>query len=101
VSRTTKRGPASATIFLAKSPVRRRHLAPLRPNEALPQTDDARRPDMRRHVAPWAKVWGENLSPLAVFVPLVFLIAIFLIAFRRRSHPSDAPSRPVEGPSPA
>jgi hypothetical protein len=44
----------------------------------------------------WAKVWGENLSPPAVFVPLVFLIAIFLIAFRRRSHPSDAASRPVE-----
>ena len=49
----------------------------------------------------WAKVWGENLSPLAVFVPLVFLIAIFLIAFRRRSRPGDAASRPVEGPSPA
>jgi hypothetical protein len=49
----------------------------------------------------WAKVWGENLSPPAVFVPLVFLIAIFLIAFRRRSHRSDAASWPVEGPSPA
>ena len=49
----------------------------------------------------WAKVWGENLSPPAVFVPLVFLLAIFLLAFRRRSHRSDAASRPVEGPSPA
>jgi len=42
----------------------------------------------------WAKLWGENLSPPAVVVPLGFLIAIFLIAFRRRPHPSDATSRP-------
>ena len=49
----------------------------------------------------WAKVWGENLSPPAVVVRLVFLIAIFLIAFRRRPHPSDAASRPVERQAPA
>jgi len=49
----------------------------------------------------WAKVWGENLSPPAVVVPLGFLIAIFLIEFRQRPHPSYATSRPVEGPSPA
>ena len=49
----------------------------------------------------WAKVWSENLSPPAVVVRLVFLIAIFLIAFRRRPYPSDAASRPVERQAPA